>query len=92
MTNKIRKGETMDFEEIDELNEEDMNALYNDIVEFGDETNLAGCCCNSDIGHNYGISNRASCHNWCRSHSATCKGWAPNTGSCGFFCFCVISC
>ena len=64
----------MDFEKIDELNEEDMNALYSDIVEFGDETNLAGCLCASGRkGGNW--NSLRSCTSWCRSLGSTCSLW-----------------
>ena len=85
MTNKIRKGETMDFEEIDELNEEDMNALYNDIVEFADETHLACCWCAASREHY--IVSRAGCLSWCRSIRQACGGWHAYTT-----CNCVFSC
>ena len=64
----------MDFEEIEELNEEDMNALYDDIVEFGDETHLAVCCCASRVV-NQSLGDRAGCLSWCRGHGSTCSGW-----------------
>ena len=47
MTNKNKKGETMDFESIDELNVEQIDDMYNDIVDFVDETHLASCCCHN---------------------------------------------
>ena len=39
----------MDLESIDELNVEQIDDMYNDVVDFGDETHLTGCCCESGI-------------------------------------------
>ena len=83
-----KKGETMDFEEIDELNEEDMNALYNDIVEFGDDAHLAGCCCDSggQLVKNHNKWYQSSCNEWCRGIGLTCSRWDDYAAfSCFFF-------
>ena len=71
----------MDFEEIDELNEEDMNALYNDIVEFGDETHLVYCWCQSAAIMPY-VSLRAGCRSWCRTQGSYCAGWNVYNSTC----------
>ena len=87
MTNKNKKGETMDFEEIENLEEEQLNDMYNDIVDFGDDTHLAACCCPgvSSLFNNY---SRAHCISWCRSMGSTCTGWATAYygGYCEFRC------
>ena len=82
---EIKKGETMDFEEIEELNEEDMNVLYNDIVEFGDEVHLA--CCSCDVGWGIAGAGRDFCFSWCRYTlsfaPARCSWWSDDVG---FYC------
>ena len=86
MTDRIKKGETMDFEEIEELNEEDMNALYNDIVEFGDDALASACCCASGARNTSSVS-AAGCNNWCRFKSSRCSGWGDFfSSSCRFSC------
>ena len=64
----------MDFEEIENLEEEQLNDMYNDIVDFGDESHLACCCCVDGCKHNSNYS-RAECTTWCRRQGSTCSGW-----------------
>ena len=65
----------MDFEEIENLEEEQLNEMYNEVVDFGDETHLAGCCCASGAGINE-YSYRDGCTTWCRSLRSSCSSWA----------------
>ena len=76
----------MDFEEIENLEEEQLNEMYNDIVDFGDDAHLAACCCVSRAAVvDYGV--RVWCVNWCRAQSSTCRGWGDIAGSpCVFRC------
>ena len=76
----------MDFEEIEELNEEDMNVLYNDIVEFGDETHVAGCCCASGRRDYVTTTTSYSCYSWCRALGSSCSGWTWFSSPCSFSC------
>lgn len=69
----------MNFEEIEELNFDEINELYNGFIEFGDDTQFADCCCsNSRWTNNYRTLN--DCQNWCRSLSSRCKKWGPGSG------------
>ena len=63
----------MDFKEIEDLKQEDIMGLYDDIMEFGDDTRLAGCCCayTGALGYYY----RAGCISWCRGQGSSCAGW-----------------
>ena len=77
----------MDFKEIEDLNKEDIMNLYDDIMEFGDDTRLADCCC--DYGRSaWGIWNQSSCKSWCRGQSSSCSGWDNGMTST----FCPFSC
>ena len=66
----------MDFEEIENLNEENINGLYTDIIEFGDDTKIAGCACNNAASL-WTASYRASCYAHCHSLGKRCYAWAP---------------
>ena len=79
----------MDFEEIENLEEEQLNEMYNEVVDFGDETHLAGCCCSDGCRYDRYISFRDGCISWCRSQSSSCRcrGWTPSfSATCGFSC------
>ena len=78
----------MDFEEIDELNEKDMNALYNDIVEFGDNAHISACVCyNCSRYGRGGETYREQCVSWCRSIGSRCKGYLTcYNGYCTIYC------
>lgn len=70
----------MKFEEIENLNEEDITELYDDIIEFGDSTFLADCCCRGDVWYYGSDQYEAQCRAWCRSRGLTCKGWCTYKG------------
>ena len=75
----------MDFEEIDNLEEEQLNDMYNDVIDFGDEAHLALCCCASEAETAY-YDTRADCRSWCRSLRSRCSGWNYLTYVCMFSC------
>ena len=63
----------MEFEEIENLSEENMNALYDDIIEFGDEMYLGGgCCADGTIAVN--TNEFYSCESSCRGRGSYCAG------------------
>ena len=67
----------MDFDEIENLEEEQLNDMYNEVVEFGDEAHLAGCCCASGVLNNQSAhASRAGCVSWCRRQRSTCSNWS----------------
>ena len=77
----------MDFSEVEKLKQEDIMELYDDIMEFGDDTRLTGCCCGS--GSTRGYFDRDGCRAWCRGRGSSCTGW----GSYGhFFNYCPFGC
>ena len=63
----------MDFSEIENLKQEDILELYDDIMEFGDDTRLSDCCCTH--GNVFGYDTRNACKQWCRSRGWACIGW-----------------
>ena len=74
----------MDFSEVENLKEEDVIELYDDIMKFGDDNHLAGCCCAS--GTSYASHARLGCRSWCRSLGSTCTGWFSGAPICTFRC------
>ena len=79
----------MDFGEVENLKQEDVMELYDDIMEFGDDTRVADCCCASAITD--GGFYRAGCISWCRGQGSFCRGWDcyrchSYYGDCSFGC------
>ena len=81
----------MDFEEIEELNEEDMNVLYNDIVEFGDETKITDCCCRAVNVSIEANMTKTDCRSRCVGHSG-CKGWGTSSSGTARYWHCPFNC
>ena len=74
----------MNFEEVEDLKQEDIMELYDDIMEFGDDTRVAKCCCRySDMHGNY---YRDGCVTWCRGLGLSCSGWTYYLDRCFFSC------
>ena len=82
----------MDFDKIENLEEEQLNDMYNEVVDFGDDGHLAACCCHSGQTLGYKddyIRSRVGCRTWCRLFKAsTCRGWGISgiTYDCTFSC------
>ena len=64
----------MDFSEVEKLKQEDVMELYDNIMEFGDDERLAGCCCASGSGIR-GVHSLDACRAWCRGLGSSCTGW-----------------
>ena len=76
----------MKFEEVENLNSEEVMSIYDDILVFDDDdTRLARCCCYGDS--RYGFYYRHDCLTWCRVKGYACFGWVPTE-----FADCVFSC
>ena len=70
----------MNFDEVENLNQENIMELYDNIMEFGDDTHLAACCCyrsRTNILYidktTFGVYYAASCWRWCRGHGMSCE-------------------
>ena len=65
----------MDFEKIEGLSFEEAAALFDDVIEGGEDTQLADCCCaNGALA--YAIGDAGYCRSWCRnSHRSRCSRW-----------------
>ncbi len=83
----------MNLDGIENLNKEDLNELYDDILEFGDNTYLAACCCaNGDkfpiwSSWTYDWLDYSSdgFRRWCVStclswHDSVCSSWGGPNG------------
>ena len=67
---------------------------YNEVVDFGDETHLAACCCNFFGGgtryYTHWVSNaqqgtsRERCWSWCRYNGFRCLRWSTFEDSPGY--------
>ena len=82
----------MDFEEIDNLEEEQLNDMYNDVVEYGENLKLTGCKCFYDCDHLpnvYSHDTEYTCRQWCRSIGCRgCSYWTEY--NCGYI-YCSFS-
>lgn len=92
----------MNFYEIENLSEEVLIGLYDDILEYNDNSQLAGCCCsNGDkfaiwSAYTYGWSKtdgegfRVWCDIVCRDeHNSTCQSWGGPNGN---YSYCGLPC
>lgn len=63
----------MKFKDIDGLSTDDIDELYENIVEFGNKMRIAGFKCqNGNFTGVYGSSYCNDCQNWCRARSSWC--------------------
>lgn len=70
----------MNFEKIDELNSDEINELYNDILEFGDNIYISNCqCVDGSNQAIYSDISEETCKRWCRNlgRGYGCNCWDP---------------